>query len=100
MSFIRFADRDEAVDTHLARLRVQAAANTRLSAAVYLQYNSAADLVALNARFRLHMGEGHDLWVVYDGGVNTDLDRNGVGPPLLRTERRAVVVKYIRLFAF
>ncbi|MFV1987769.1 MAG: DUF5916 domain-containing protein, partial [Gemmatimonadota bacterium] len=66
-----FADRDEATTTHLVRMLVQLALNTKVSLSTFVQYNSTIDLTSVNARFRYNFGEGTDLWIVYDEGLNT-----------------------------
>ncbi len=90
---LEFADRAEATTVHLARLRVQIALNTRIQMSTFAQYNSANDLVSLNARFRVHFREGTDLWLVFNEGVNTLLD-NGLDPRLLRSAGRTFMIKY------
>ena len=42
----------------------------------FAQYNSTIDQTSLNVRFRYHVREGTDLWVVYNEGLDTD---RGVG---------------------
>ncbi len=93
LNAIRFSDRDQEFDSHLARLRVRTALNTRISLNSFLQYNSATDRLSLNARFRYHFGEGNDLWLVYDEGLNTERDVF-VGPSLPFSNSRALVLKY------
>jgi hypothetical protein len=96
VNFIRFDHRGERLNTHLALLRVQAALDTRASAAIVVQYNSSAYLVVANARLRYNFSEGHDLWLVYDEGLNTDRDRVlPQAPRLPLTNTRAVLLKYV-----
>ena len=97
LNLIRFTDRNQELTTHLPQLRIQAAANTHLSAAVFLQYNSLIDEVNVNARFRYHVREGHDLWLVYNEGLNTERTNIG-GPRLPITDNRAVQLKYTITF--
>lgn len=84
-------------DAHLAQLRAAFALNTKLSTSAFLQFNSLADRVALNLRFRYNFGERHDLWVVYNEGLNTDRDDPLARRP--RTDQRTVLVKYTHTFA-
>lgn len=90
-----FDDRDEATTTHLARMRVQLALNTRLSLATFLQYNSTIDLTSINARFRYHFSEGTDLWIVYDEGINMIRDIADT-PRLPGSAFRTLQLKYSR----
>ncbi len=97
LNVIRFGDRDQELTTHLARLRIQAAANSKLSATAFLQYNTLQETFNINARIRYNPREGNDLWIVYDEGINTDIDhRNQI--PLPRSSRRAILIKYSHTF--
>lgn len=98
LNVIRFPDRDQRLNTHLPQLRIQAALNTHLSAAAFLQYNSVADAFNINTRLRYHVREGHDLWLVYNEGINTERDTR-LGPRLPVTENRALLFKYTYTFA-
>jgi hypothetical protein len=69
---LRFADRNQQDDIHLARLQVRAALDVRASANAFVQYNSTTDRVDLNLRLRYNLTEGTDLWLVYDEGLVTD----------------------------
>lgn len=62
---LRFPARPNA-DTHLVRLRVQAAWDIHASMALFAQYNEAAGGWSLNGRARYHLREGTDIWIVYD----------------------------------
>jgi hypothetical protein len=90
---LRFADRGEADDIHLARLQVRAALDSRASANAFVQYNSTTDRVDLNLRLRYNFSEGTDLWLVYDEGLATDrLDLPGMlRQPL--SSSRALILK-------
>jgi hypothetical protein len=90
---LSFPDRDLASTTHLVRLRLQVALNNRVSFSSLAQYSNAAELAAVNARFRYHFREGTDLWLVYNEGWN--LDRDPLERPgLPRTAGRSFMVKY------
>jgi hypothetical protein len=93
---IRFADRDEGFDIHLARLRAQIGFNSKASIAAFVQVNSASNLLAANLRFRYNFRENNDLWIVFNQGVNTD--RQGQMPVPPRTDYRTVAVKYTHTF--
>ena len=90
---IAFNDRDEAATAHLARVKVQAALNTRLSFNTFAQFSNVADLATFNARFRYNFREGTDLWIVYNEGVHTERDITGQ-PRLPLSSGRTLMVKY------
>ena len=95
---VRFPDRGQAFDAHLARLRVGTALDTRLSTNAFLQYNSAAASFSANVRFRYNFREGNDLWVVFNEGLHTDLDRFPDRGRLPRLDNRTFLVKYTHTF--
>lgn len=89
--------RDQRLDARLARLRVGTALNTRVSTNAFIQLNSATHSLSADVRFRYHLREGDDLWVVYNEGLNTD--RHRVAPTLPLTDNRTVLVKYTYTFS-
>jgi hypothetical protein len=93
---IQFPDRDQTFNSHLARLRVGVPFNTEVSTNIFLQYNSTIDAISTNARFRYNFSEGHDLWIVYNENMNTNLNR--LGQMLPRNQYRSVMVKYTYTF--
>lgn len=96
---IRFDQRDMAFDPDIFRLRLTAAANVKLSAAVFVQYNRAADLVVGNARLRYHLGEGRDLYLVYNDRLNQDRSRLQPALPMLpASAERTLLLKYTHTF--
>ncbi|MDH3570379.1 MAG: hypothetical protein OER89_09340, partial [Gemmatimonadota bacterium] len=88
---IRFPDRDQRFDAHLARLRIGTALNTKVSTNAFIQFNSATNTVSANVRFRYNVREGNDLWIVYNEGLNTD--RHRLTPTLPFTDSRTILVK-------
>ena len=96
LNIIRFPGRDQGFDSHILRLRVRSALNTKASLNAVLQYNSLHDIINVNARFRYNFREGQDLWLVYNQGINTD--RYRIEPALLGTNDRTVMVKYTYTF--
>lgn len=94
---LSFADRDVRTTAHLARLKAQIALDTRISFSVLGQYSNVADLTSFNARFRYHLREGTDLWVVYNEGLHTDRDLADQ-PRLPLSAGRTLLVKYTHAF--
>jgi len=96
LSVLRFPSRSQAVDIHLARLRVRTALDTRLSSNALIQYNSTTDRLDFNVRVRYAFAEGTDFWFVYNEGVDTDQEDALVPQP--RSLARAFIVKYTHTF--
>jgi Domain of unknown function (DUF5916)/Carbohydrate family 9 binding domain-like len=90
---ITFAERGVETTTHLARLKVSLALDTKLSFSTFAQYSNVADLTTFNARFRYNFAEGTDLWLVYNEGLNT-VRANGLDPRLPLSAGRNFTVKY------
>ncbi len=89
---IRFPDRGQQFDGHVARIKLDAAVNTKISASAFLQYNRAIHAVIINMRVRYNPREGNDLYVVYNEGLNSNRNRTEV--PLPHTNNRTVLLKY------
>jgi hypothetical protein len=94
-----FPDRDQATTAHLARIKVQAALDTRVSFNALAQFSNVADLATFNARFRYNFREGTDLWIVYNEGLNTERDLLDA-PRLPLSAGRTVLVKYTHTFVW
>lgn len=93
---LEFPDRDQEASIHLLGVRSQVGLNTKLSLNAFVQYNTAADIVASNIRFRYNMAEGNDLWVVYTENLNTDRFREMPALPISRN--RTLLLKYTYTF--
>lgn len=91
-----FSDRDQHLNIHIARLRIGTAINSKISTNSFIQYNSNANLIAANIRFRYNIKEGNDLWFVLNEGLNTD--RFSRYPVLPLSSAESVLVKYIHTF--
>lgn len=93
---LEFPDRDQKASIHLLGVRSQIGLNTKLSLNAFVQYNTAADIVASNVRFRYNMAEGNDLWIVYTENLNTDRFRESPALPISRN--RTLLLKYTYTF--
>ena len=93
---IRFPDRAENFDSHIARLRVETALTPKLSAIAFIQYNSAVDRVISNFRIRFNPKEGSDLYIVYNELLNTERYRHMPIMPL--RDNRTLLIKYSYTF--
>ncbi|MBI3786909.1 MAG: carbohydrate binding family 9 domain-containing protein [Ignavibacteriales bacterium] len=94
---IRFHERGEKFDSHIIRLRLDAAMNTMLSASILSQYNSLSEAVVINFRIRYCMNEGNDLYLVYNEGLNTNPMRSLPERPF--SNSRTILAKYTYTFA-
>lgn len=71
--------------------------NTALSFSSYIQYNTAVNEVLTNLKFRYNPREGNDLYVVFNEGRNTYLDREN--PRLPVYSYRSLLLKYTYTFS-
>ena len=94
---LNFDVRDEEADIHLLRFRVRTALNARASGNGFVQYNSTTDRIDLNVRLRYNVGDGTDLWLVYNEGLDTDRLITTREPLSLS---RALILKYSHTFTF
>lgn len=94
---IDFDKRDQHFLAHLLGVRVQAAWNAKGSAQAFVQYNTVAERFSFNVRLRYNLREGNDLWLVFNEGLNTVVDRPDVPTP--RLAYRTVLLKYTHTFA-
>lgn len=94
---VRFGERSQEFDAHIARLRLRTALNTKLSLTTFAQYNSEISKTSINARFRYNLAEGDDLWIVYDNVLNTERSQAGL-PRLPLSSFRVLLVKFTYTF--
>ena len=92
----RFDSRQQEFDAHVVRLRTHVSADSKLSALVQLQLNTAADLASVNVRVRYNMREGNDLWISYGHVLNTTETAGSLAVPI--TRETALTVKYTYTF--
>ena len=81
-------------DTSLIASRINYTLSPRSFLAAFLQYNTAANSLSTNVRFRWEYEPGSDFYVVY----NSLRDTLAPGYPELNTQ--ALIVKFTRLFRF
>jgi hypothetical protein len=91
-NYVRFPSRRQTFIAPIAQLRLLATMTTRLSAGVMVQYSGADDAVTANFRFRFNPGEGTDVYLVYNEGLNTDRLRKNPVPPF--SNDRTIVLKF------
>lgn len=95
---LRFRERGQQDDIHLAGLQVRAALDAKASANAFVQWNSTTQQVNANIRLRYNFAEGTDLWVVYDEGLLTDRTLEPGAVPLPLSFSRTLLVKCIYTF--
>jgi len=93
---VRFSKRHQRFDAHIARVRALYMMSTQCFASAFVQYNSAANKVFTNFRFRYNPREGVDFYLVYNECLNTDKYREI--PFLPKTENRTILLKYTYTF--
>lgn len=96
LDLIRFPDRNQRLNNHIAGLRALYMFSTKLSLSAFVQYNSAINKVLSNIRFRYNPREGTDLYVVFNEGRNTWLDREV--PKLPVYDARNITIKFTYTF--
>lgn len=93
LDVFRAPERDQALDSHIFRLRVQLALDPHLSLSTLAQYSSVVKRASFNARLRYHVREGQDFWLVYDERLT-----RGLADPAERVapqnNNRALLLKY------
>jgi hypothetical protein len=94
---VRFADRGQEFDAHIARLRFRIALNTKVSLTSFIQYNTEIENTSIDARFRYNIAEGDDLWIVYDNVINTVRSQVEL-PRLPASNYQAILVKFTYTF--
>jgi hypothetical protein len=70
--------------------------STSLSVSAFIQYNSSIDEVLTNFRLRFNPREGNDLYIVFNEGLNTDLEKRT--PSLPQVDNSTFVIKYTYTF--
>ena len=81
------------VRAQVSRLRATYTVSPRSFLGALVQYNSAAQLISANVRFRWEYSPGSDLFVVFSSNRDGDDGLTGLSD-------RTVVVKFTRLFRF
>ena len=100
LTALRFAKRGQSENIHLARLRLRAALDVRMSGNAFVQYNSTSHSLDANVRLRYAFAEGTDLWLVYNEGLDTQQVRDPLGERSPLSLSRSLIVKYSHTFGF
>ena len=65
-NYVEFPDRNQKMNSHVARIKMLYMYNTKLSLSGFIQYNSISNFVASNFRLRYNPKEGNDFYLVYN----------------------------------
>ncbi len=93
---IRFTDRNQQFIAHIGRFKVLYMLSTTFTASAFIQYNSAVNAISSNIRLRYNPREGNDLYIVFNEGRNTNLERET--PRLPAISNRNILIKYTYTF--
>jgi hypothetical protein len=93
---VEFPDRQQSLRNHIAGLRALYMISTKVSFSGFVQYNTAIHKILSNLRFRYNPKEGTDLYLVFNEGRNTWLDREI--PTLPAYDQRNITLKFTYTF--
>lgn len=96
LDLIRFPDRQQSLNNHIAGIQVLYMCSTKLSISAFVQYNTSINKVLSNVRFRYNPKEGTDLYIVFNEGRNTLIDREIPRLPVF--DQRNITVKFTYTF--
>ena len=65
-NYVEFPDRNQKMNSHVARVKMLYMYNTKLSVSGFIQYNSLNNFIASNFRLRYNPREGNDFYLVYN----------------------------------
>ena len=83
-----------------ARARIDVAANARLNATLFTQWDNASERLAVNARLRWIRAPGQELFVVWNSNWPTFLSAERGGVPWRRPAAGGLVVKYVHFLRY
>jgi hypothetical protein len=93
----RFSDNGKsAYLSQLVSLNVSVFFSTKFSVKLLSEYDNQSNTLGSNLRLRYNPREGTDLYIVYNSGMNTSLNR--LDPHLPLISNQALVVKYSKTF--
>jgi len=82
--------------SHLVSLNLSVFFSTKFSIKLLSEYDNLSNSVGSNLRIRYNPREGTDLYIVYNSGMNTQLNR--LDPHLPLIDNQAVVIKFSKTF--
>lgn len=93
---VSFPGRQQEYTATISRIKASVSMNVKVSADAFVQYNSAANAISTNFRFRYNPREGTDFFLVLNQGNNTNRFR--LNPELPMMSGRTILVKYTYTF--
>ena len=93
---VRFPERNQTLNNHIAGLEALYMLSTNISFSAFVQYNTAINKVLSNIHFRYNPKEGTDLFLVFNEGRNTWLEREV--PTLPVYDQRNITIKFTYTF--
>ena len=96
LDYVDFPERAKSFTNHILGVKGLMTLTTKTSLKSFVQYNTAINRVIANIRFRFNPREGNDFWIVYDEGLNTNLQRTT--PELPFSTGRTFLLKYTYTF--
>ena len=75
LDYVDFPKRDMSFTNHIFGLKGEMTLTTTTLLKSFIQYNTSINRFIINVRFRFNPREGNDFWIVYDEGLNTNLQR-------------------------
>jgi hypothetical protein len=95
--WLEFKVRDISLTNQILGGKIVYMINTAFSFSSYIQYNTSIHEVMTNLKFRFNPKEGNDLYLVFNEGRNTDLDREIPQLPVYYS--RSLLLKYTYTFS-
>jgi hypothetical protein len=96
--YVNFPDRESSFTNHIIGVKGLLTLTTKTSLSALIQYNTAVNKIMTNIRFRYNPREGNDFYIVYDEGLNTNINREI--PTLPYSAGRTILLKYTYTFIF
>ncbi len=93
---VHFPDRDQSMQTHIARANILYMYSTKLSASAFVQFNNLNEAFIGNFRLRYNPREGNDFYLVYN--ESRGFLTSETFPPPPPYYNRAIMVKYTHTF--
>ena len=96
-NWLEFKERNLSETSQILGGKIVFMLNTAISFSSYIQYNTSVNEVMSNLRFRYNPREGNDLYIVFNEGRNTYLDREIPRLPVYSV--RSLLLKYTYTFS-
>ncbi len=94
---LNFKDRGETFNAQIGKIKILYMLSTKFTVSAFIQYNSDIDDIGSNIKLRYNPREGNDLYIVYNEGRNTNLNRET--PHLPNISQRTIMLKYTYTFS-